>query len=218
MEITLFLNKYKQTRYHFFKWRYELDFFYKVSLALGFACLTGLMAQLRLYLPWTPVPVTGQVFAVILTGILLGKWWGGIGQLMYVGIGSIGVPWFAGFNGGLAYITGPTGGYIFGFIIAAFFLGYYTDRYIRSRYFFSMLILMLFSTFVLIYVPGLVWLYLWLGTSIGVMELLMIGMMPYVAVDLVKVALAAAIGKGITPKRAYNGEADINKLKSRPIS
>jgi len=208
------LHKYKQARYHFFKWRYELNFIHKVTLALGFACLTGLLAQLRLYLPWTPVPITGQVFAVFLTGILLGKYWGGISQCMYAGLGLMGLPWFAGFNGGLAYIAGPTGGYIIGFILAAFFLGSCTDRYVRSRYFFSMFALMLFATFILIYVPGLIWLYLWLGTSIGIIELLILGMVPYITVDIIKAALAAAIGKSITPKRAFNGEVDTDKLKS----
>jgi len=181
MEITMYMDKYKDARYNFFKWRYELELLHKISLAFAFACLTGLLAQFRFYLPGTPVPVTGQVFAVFLAGILLGKW-GGVSQCMYAGLGVMGIPWFAGLNGGIAYIAGPTGGYIIGFIVAAFFLGYFMDRYIRSRGFFSMLALMLFATFVLIYIPGLIQLYLWMGASIGIWELLMIGMIPYMKV------------------------------------
>jgi biotin transport system substrate-specific component len=211
LEITLNLNKYKQTRYYLFKRRYELNLIHKATLAFCFACLTGLLAQLRLYLPWTPVPITGQVFAVFLAGILLGKWWGGFSQCLYTGLGIMGLPWFAGFNGGLAYISGPTSGYLIGFIIAAFFLGYCTDKYVRSRYFFNMLALMLFATFILIYIPGLLWLYLWLGASISILELLIIGMAPYFTVDLIKAVLAAAIGKSITPKRSFNMDIDINK-------
>jgi len=205
MEITMYMDKYKHARYNFFKWRYELDLLHKVSLAFGFACLTGLLAQFRFYLPGSPVPVTGQTFAVILAGILLGRW-GGISQGMYAGIGAMGVPWFAGLNGGIGYMAGPTGGYIIGFILAAFFLGYFVDKYIRSRSFFNMLALMLFANFVLIYVPGLIQLYLWMGTSIGIWELLMIGMMPFIVGDLIKVVTAAAVTKVITPKRAYGGE------------
>ena len=207
MEINMYLDKYKNARFNFFKWRYELELLHKISIALAFACLTGLLAQFRFYLPGTPVPVTGQVFAVFLAGILLGKW-GGISQCMYAGLGVAGVPWFAGLNGGLAYITGPTGGYIVGFILAAFFLGYFMDRYIRSRGFFSMLALMLFATFVLIYIPGLIQLYFWMGASIGLWELLMVGMIPYIAADLIKAVIAASIAKGITPKRAYGREMD----------
>jgi len=213
MEITMYMDKYKDARYNFFKWRYELELLHKISLAFAFACLTGLLAQFRFYLPGTPVPVTGQVFAVFLAGILLGKW-GGVSQCMYAGLGVMGMPWFAGLNGGIAYIAGPTGGYIIGFIVAAFFLGYFMDRYIRSRGFFSMLALMLFATFVLIYIPGLIQLYLWMGASIGIWELLMIGMIPYIAADVIKAVIAASIAKGITPKRAYGGEADIGKSKS----
>ena len=207
MEINMYLNKYKNARYNFFRWRYELDFIYKISLALCFALLTGILAQLRFYLPGTPVPITGQVFGVLLAGILLGRW-GGISQCMYVGIGASGVPWFSGFNGGLAYLAGPTGGYIIGFIIAAFFIGFVVDRYIRSRKLLSMLVLMVFSTFVLIYIPGLIQLYLWMGASIGIWELLTIAVLPFIAADVIKAIIAAVIATGITPKIAYGKEVD----------
>lgn len=222
METTVYLDKYKQARYKLFKWRYELGIVHSVLLALGFACLTGLSAQVRFYLPWTPVPLSGQTFAVLLSAILLGRWWGGISQIMYVGIGAVGIPWFAGWNGGIGVITGPTGGYLVGFIIAAFFIGYFVDRYIRSRSFFSMLALMIFANFILIYGFGLLQLYIWLSlfqsTSISFWELLKMGMIPFIVGDLMKLIAAAAITKGITPKRAYNGEVDINKCRSWRIT
>lgn len=215
MQVTVYIDKYKQARYNLFKWRYELDIVHKVGLTLGFACLTGLLAQVRFYLPWTPVPVTGQTFAVLLSAILLGKWWGGISQVMYVGIGAAGVPWFASWHGGIGVITGPTGGYLIGFIVAALFLGYFVDRYIRSRYFLSMLALMLFANFVLIYGFGLLQLYKWLffvkSYSVSLEKLLTMGAIPFIFGDVIKVIAAAAITKGITPKRAYNGEVDIAK-------
>ena len=217
MEMSLYIDKYKQIRYNLFKWRYELDVAHKVVLALGFACLTGLLAQVRFYLPWTPIPITGQSFAVLLSAIILGRW-GGISQVMYAGVGAAGVPWFAGWKGGIGVITGPTGGYIIGFIIAAFFLGYFVDKYIQSRNFLSILGLMLFTNFVLIYGPGLLQLYVWLsfvkGLSLSFRELLMMGMIPFIVGDVTKVVIAAAITKAITPKRAYNGEIDMDKWKS----
>ena len=204
-----------QNKYDVFKWRYELSIPKKLVLALGMAALTGLLAQLRFHLPWSPVPVTGQTLAVLLAGVLLGKWWGGISLGMYAGLGIAGVPWFAGLNGGLAYLAGPTGGYIVGFILAALFLGYLTDNYIRSRSFLSMLGLMLFANFVLIYVPGLLQLGLWLnlikGEPTALSSLLMVGAVPFIAGDITKAVAAALIAKVITPKTAYGKEVDQGK-------
>lgn len=208
MNINININEYKKIRYNFFKWRYEINFVYKFSLAFFFACLTGVLAQFRFYLPGTPVPVTGQVFGVLLSGVLLGVW-GGVSQCIYLGIGLAGFPWFAGFNSGLFYITGPTGGYIIGFILAAFFIGYIIDRYIKSRNFFNIFVLMMFSTFVLIYIPGLIQLYLWSGLSVNFVDLLVMAVLPFIAADLIKALIAAGIACGITPKIAYGKEIDL---------
>ena len=203
----MYIDKYKNVRYNFFKWRFELDFVYKISLALSFALLTGLLAQFRFYLPGTPVPVTGQVFGVILAGLILGKW-GGVSQIIYVGIGAAGIPWFAGFNAGFAYLLGPTCGYLIGFILAAFFIGFIVDRYVNLRNYKGMLLLMLFSTFVLIYIPGLVYFYFWSGSTIGFMELIMMCILPFIAADIIKAIIAATIATAITPKKSFGHEVD----------
>ncbi len=201
-----------QAKYDVFRWRYELSIPKKLTLALGIACLTGLLAQIRV---GSPVPVTGQTFAVLLAGVLLGRWWGGISLAIYAGLGAVGVPWFAGWGSGLGYLAGPTGGYIIGFILAALFLGHFTDTYIRSRSFLSMLVLMLFANFVLIYVPGLFQLGLWLnlvkGEPATFTTLLSMGALPFIVGDVTKAVIAAAIARGITPKSAYNGEVDKGK-------
>jgi len=200
-----------QTKYNVFRWRCELSIPKKLALALGIAVLTGLLAQARIYLPWSPVPVTGQTFAVLLAGVLLGRWWGGASLAIYAALGFAGVPWFSGWASGL----GATGGYIFGFILATLFLGHFTDKYIRSRSFLSMLGLMLFANFILIYVPGLIWLGLWLklvaGTSATFVAVLGMGVIPFIAGDITKAVLAASIARGVTPKLAYNGEVDKDK-------
>ncbi len=100
----------ERTRFNVSRWRYELSLPMKLALAFGMAALTGLLAQVRFQLPWTPVPLTGQTLAVLLAGVALGKWWGGISMAIYAGLGIAGVPWFQGWNGGLAYLAGPTGG------------------------------------------------------------------------------------------------------------
>jgi biotin transport system substrate-specific component len=200
-----------QTRYNVFRWRYELSIPKKLALAICMACLTGLLAQARIALPWSPVPVTGQTFAVLLAGVFLGRWWGGASMAIYAVLGFAGIPWFSGWASGL----GATGGYIFGFVLAALFLGHFTDKYIRSRSFLSMLGLMLSASLILIYVPGLIWLGLWLnlvkGSPATFVSLLTMGLIPFLAGDVIKAVLAAAVAKGVTPKKAYNGEVDKDK-------
>ena len=211
MEIAATIDR---ARYNVFRWRYELSIPKKFALALGVACLVGLLAQVRFPIPWSPVPVTGQTFAVLLAAVLLGRWWGGISLAIYGGLGAVGGSWFSGWTSGL----GATGGYIIGFILAALFLGHFTDKYIRARSFLSMLGLMLFANFVLIYVPGLIWLKLWLGVvagnSVTFIALLGMGAIPFIAGDITKAVLAAAIARGVTPKTAYNGEVDKGKWES----
>lgn len=197
-----------RTRYDVFKWRYELSIPKKLILAIAIACLTGLLAQVRIILPWSPVPITGQTFAALLAGVLLGRWWGGAAMAVYGGLGFAGVPWFTGWTSGF----GATGGYIIGFVLAALFLGHFTDKYIKARKFFPMLGLMLFASLVLIYVPGLAWLGLWLnfvkGSPVSLTAVLTMGAVPFIIGDILKVAAAALVAKGVTPKRAYNAEAD----------
>jgi len=226
MAITSQMDRYIYWRYQAFRWRYELSIAKKIGLALGIAALTGLLAQARFYLPWTPVPITGQTFVVLLAGVLLGRWWGGVSQALYVGLGIAGVPWFAGWHGGIAYFTGPTMGYMIGFILAALFLGHFTDSFINSRRFFPMLGLMLFANFVFIHGLGLLWLNTFsyeaslasktaLGfgpyEGRGLLPLLMIGTIPFIVGDIIKAVAAAALTKGITPKEAYNGELDTGR-------
>lgn len=212
MEVVARIN---QAKYDVFRWRYELSIPKKLTLAFGMACLVGLLAQVRIVVPWSPVPVTGQTFAVLLAAVLLGRWWGGISIATYVGLGVLGVPWFTGFNSGLTYLAGPTGGYIIGFILAAFFLGHLTDKYVRARSFFSMTGLMLFANFILVFIPGLIQLGLWLrlvgGETVTLAALLSMGLLPFIAGDVVKVILAAVITRGVTPKAAFNGETDEGK-------
>ncbi len=212
MEVVARMN---QAKYGVFRWRYELAVPKKLALALVIAGLTGLLAQVRLPLPWSPVPITGQTFAVLLAGVMLGRWWGGISMAIYAALGVAGIPWFNGGMGGLAQLAGPTGGYIFGFILAALFVGHFTDKYVRSRSFVSMLGLMLVADFVLVFVPGLTQLGLWMnivkGSPVGFTALLGMGLVPFIAGDVTKAVVAALLARGVTPKAAYNSETDAGR-------
>ncbi len=212
MQVAAAINRVK---YDAFRCRYGLSIPAKLALALGMACLVGLLAQVRMPVPWSPVPVTGQTFAVLLAGVLLGRWWGGVSMALYAGLGIAGVPWFSGWAGGISHLAGPTGGYLIGFVLAALFLGHFTDRYVRSRSFLSMLGLMAVANFVLIYVPGLAQLGVWLGLvqgePVAPAALLGMGFVPFVAGDVAKLLAAAAVARAVTPGQAYGPEVDAGR-------
>ncbi len=210
MELTARLN---DAKYAAFRWRYELSIPKKLALAIAMAAFTGLMAQVKLVNPLMPdIPITGQTFAALLAAVLMGRRWGAVSMAIFAGLGFVGVPWFSGWQSGL----GVTRGYIIGFIFAALFVGYFTDKYIRSRSFFSMLILMIFANFILIWIPGLIWRVLWLNIVVGTGTPVtflgsLAGSVTYIPGDIIKAVAAAAIARGITPKRAFNGEVDKDK-------
>ncbi|MDP3105179.1 MAG: biotin transporter BioY [Candidatus Methanoperedens sp.] len=204
-EIKNIIGKFESVKFNFFKWRFESTFANKVMLAFGFACLTGLLAQVRFYLPFTPVPVTGQVFAVLLSGVILGKWYGGLSQGLYAGIGAAGLPWFSGMTGGIYILSGVTGGYIVGFIAAALVIGWFTDRYVRSRSYIGLFTIMLLGI-ALIYLFGVVQLSLVLG--VNAQKAFELGALPFIGVDVYKALIAAAIAAAVTPRTAYGNEID----------
>ena len=197
-----FLAQMEQVKYDIFHRRMALSVPAKIALALGFAVLTGLLAQIKFYIPFTPVPVTMQTFAVMLAGVTLGRWWGGGAMALYVGLGIVGVPWFAGGVAGF----GSTFGYLIGFVLAALFIGHMTDKYIRARAFSSMFGLMAATSIFLIYVPGAIWLTLWLGIigqTATMASVIALGIAPFIAGDIIKTMAAAAVARVITPKRDY---------------
>lgn len=206
------VNGYKHARYNFFKWRYEAEFVYMVGLALVFAGVTGLAAQARLYLPFTPVPITGQVFAVLLCAIALGRFWGGFSQVLYVAIGVMWIPWFApkegmpAFSkGGMEVIVGATGGYIIGFVLAAFFIGWAVDSYVKARKVRYLMPIFL-AGIAMIYVCGALWLAHVLG--VGMEKAVALGVLPFIAVDILKACTASVLATTLLPKERYGREAD----------
>ncbi|MBI3195023.1 MAG: biotin transporter BioY [Ignavibacteriae bacterium] len=92
----------------------------------GFALLTAVGAQIEV--PHQPVPYTMQTFFVLLSGALLGKRNAAFSQLLYLGLGALGLPVFAQFGFGITRLLGPTGGYLLSFPVAAFAVGYIIDK------------------------------------------------------------------------------------------
>ena len=176
----------------------------KILMSFMMACFTGLMAQIIIPLPWTPVPITAQTFAVLCSGLVLGKRYGCLSQIIYVVLGVAFIPWFGGMTGGLEVLLGSTGGFLIGFIIASYFIGAITEKYAKARNFTRMAAVIGIANFALIYIPGLLGLALWFnltqGTSIGIIDLLMMGLVPFIFGDIVKILGAAAVSKVFLPK------------------
>lgn len=176
----------------------------KLGLALAFAAMTGLAAQVRIPLPFSPVPITGQTFAVLAAGVLLGRNFGGISMALYAGLGAAGVPWFNGGAGGAAVLAGPTGGYLVGFIAAAIIIGYLTDRYPVVRHFGPMLGIMLAVNFLVIHGLGLAWLGVYIGvikgSAVSFGSLFALGAAPFIVGDVIKAVAAALMAKTVLPK------------------
>src|SRR5215210_8996578 len=105
-----------------------LDWVRAGVLVVAFSLLTALSAQVVIPLPWTPVPITGQTFAVLLTGALLGSRLGALAMIAYLIEGASGLPFFHAGRGGFQHLLGPTAGYLWSFPAAAFVTGLLAER------------------------------------------------------------------------------------------
>ena len=197
------MENYYSTRKNVFERIQDASTATKLLMSLLMACFTGIMAQIIIPLPWTPVPITAQTFAVLCSGLFLGKKYGCLSQILYVVLGIAFIPWFGGMTGGLEVFLGSTGGFLIGFIIASYCIGLITEKYAHARSFTKMALVIGIANFALIYIPGLAGLALFLGfqgTSVGIIDLLMMGLIPFIAGDIVKILAAASVSKVFLPK------------------
>ena len=166
---------------------HRFDLLYNAVLVVGGSLLVALAAQVAIPLPFSPVPVTGQTLGVLLVGVLLGSRRGAISVLAYLTEGLVGLPVFAGGRAGFAYFLGPTGGYLIGFVMAAFVTGYLAERGWDRRVWTALCAMLLGNA--VIFVVGLPWLARFVGTA----RVLALGVYPFVPGDLLKLALAATL-------------------------
>ena len=160
-----------------------------VAAVVSFALLTAAAAQLSFHVPWTPVPVTGQTFAVLLSGAALGMRLGSASQLLYVVLGAAGLPFYAGGDGGWSAATGATAGYLVGFVVAAALVGALADRR-HDRSLVTAVPAMLAGTAVT-YLLGVTWLAVSLGVSLG--KAVELGLTPFIVGDIAKLVAAGAL-------------------------
>ncbi|MDP9232773.1 MAG: biotin transporter BioY [Actinomycetota bacterium] len=155
-------------------------------MVLGAGIIAG-SAQLSIKLPFTPVPITGQTFSVLVVGASLGMLRGGASALLYVLIGLVGAPVYASGNGGLDVITGASGGYLVSYPFVSALTGRLAEQRWDRR--FSSAVGAMLTGNVLIYLFGLPWLAVDLHT--GLEKTLELGLYPFVPGDTFKLYLAA---------------------------
>jgi biotin transport system substrate-specific component len=162
-----------------------------VTILLGTA-LTVLAAQVSIPVPGSPVPITGQTFAVLLTAAALGPYRGVASQGLYLLLGLVGLPVFAGATGGSHVVFGASGGYLIGFIVAAAIVGAGARRGADRSPVRTLLLYALAS--VVIYAIGTTWLCLDTGmtASAGIAA----GVTPFIPGDVGKALLAAGLLPG----------------------
>ena len=176
-----------------------------LARALLFAALTGIGALLRI--PTSPVPVTMQVFFVLLSGLVLGPYWGALSQVLYLGMGLCGAPFFAAAPyAGPAVLFGPTGGYLWGFVLAAAACGWTSQRlsarpFRRAVFKGGGYMLACLVGITAVYICGTTWLGVWLsmnGASASMAFTL--GVKPFILADLLKAGVAG-LSVGTIPRK-----------------
>ncbi len=158
----------------------------EIPLLVGFNLALVFCSYLAFDLPFSPVPITGQTFGVLVIGMTLGRVRGTAVVLAYLFEGAMGLPVFAGGLAGLPYLFGPTGGYLIGFVAAAYVMGFLAERGCH-RTLWRVLPAMLIGE-ILIYSFGLVWLRHFVPSG----ALLAAGLLPFIPGAIVKIAAASA--------------------------
>jgi len=161
-----------------------------VFLILGTSWLIAISAQISIYLPFSPVPITGQTLIILLAGLVLGKNRGAGAVGIYLLQGASGLPFFAGGKSGLATLFGPTGGYLFGFLAAVYIVGILSELRFKRSIFQAATALVIGNT--IIYIFGLVWLARFVGES----QALQLGLYPFLVGDLLKISLGVVLVGG----------------------
>lgn len=168
----------------------------RIALVGLFAALTAVGAQVQTPLPFSPVPVVLSNFFALLAGLVLGARLGFTSQVVYVLLGAVGVPVFAGMHGGPQVLVGPTGGYLVGFILAAAVAGALRGTPVSA----ARAIAAAAVGAALIYVTGVPWLVHVMGvpwsaaaTGAGIHKVLVVGVLPFLPGDALKVVVAGLV-------------------------
>ena len=150
----------------------------EITLIMLAALFVAVMAQVKIALPFTPVPLTGQTFAVLLIGAALSSKRGAAAMMLYIALGVFGLPVFAGGATGMAYLSGATAGYLAGFVVAAYVIGLLAERGLERSVRTSIIPFLIGTA--IIYARGVTWLAVILGSfskafAAGLLPFLIVG-------------------------------------------
>ncbi len=159
----------------------------KLALSIGAALFIAIGAQLALPLPGTTVPLTLQTFFVLLFGAILGPVWGTLGVVIYLLAGAFGMPVFANGSAGMQHLLGPTGGFLLGFLGAAWLAGRMVERGWNRRFGMSLAAMLICHAF--IFLAGLPW----LAQSAGWQRAIDGGLLPFLPGAALKSLAVAAL-------------------------
>ena len=159
----------------------------EIPILLGFNLLLVVTSYISFHPPWSPVPITGQTFGVLLIAMALGRVRGAGVVLAYLAEGAAGLPVFAGGTAGIPILFGPTGGYLIGFLIAAYVVGWLADIGLSHKYHLSFAAMIVGTA--IIFACGLAWLTFFVPSDM----LLMAGLYPFLPGAAIKIAVAAVV-------------------------
>lgn len=172
----------------------------KLTMSALFTALTAVLAQFAIPLPFSPVPLTGQVMGILLAGNILGKRAGLLSVTAYLLLGAAGAPVFSLARGGVHMLTGPSGGYLWGFLPAVYIVGLFTEKTGRSSLVNNAVFML--AALIIIYFCGALQLGLIMGYS--PYQALIVGVVPFIPLDLFKVFLAANLSLQLKRKLGLN--------------
>jgi biotin transport system substrate-specific component len=163
---------------------------YDALLIAGFSLIIAVSAQVSIPLSFTPVPVTLQTFAVVLTGALLGSRRGAAAIIAYLAEGLAGLPVFSLGGAGIGHLLGPTGGYLVGFVAAAWLAGFLVERKLAVTLPGALFVVV--AGHLVPYVSGVAW----LSVALGLPRALTLGFVPFLIGDALKVAASVGVLAG----------------------
>lgn len=175
---------------------------------LRWMVLASLMAALTavgayIYVPIGPVPIVLSTLFVILSGLLLGSRWGPASMALYLLVGAIGIPVFAGGKGGFAHFLGPTGGYLLGYLISSWITGLLSEK--SNRPLIRDVIAVVIGSLIL-YGCGVPWLKI--VTQMSWPKALLVGIVPFLIGDAIKASVAVILARSVRPM--------LNRLSQSP--
>ncbi len=184
MQNNFFIDNYRPSEKHD-------TLIFDIILITGSSIFIALFAQLAIKVPFSPVPITGQTFAVLLIGLFLGKSRGSLAVLTYLIEGILGLPVFANAGFGAGHLLGPTGGYLIGFLPAVYLTGYISEHNTNNKMILNAIALIAGTA--IIFISGLGWLKHYVGAN----NVLQLGFFPFIPGSIIKIIFTILAVSGL---------------------